>query len=77
MTADEATRPNAPVDGDPRPIAPTPPEPGDCCQSGCDPCVFDMYTDELTRYREELAAWEARHAQPAGHDGEHAPRSQP
>ncbi|MBN3765764.1 oxidoreductase-like domain-containing protein [Burkholderia sp. Ac-20365] len=63
MTADEATRPaaSAAVD-DPRPTPPTEPEPGDCCQSGCDPCVFDLYTEELTRYRAALAAWEARQA---------------
>ncbi|KAB0600172.1 MAG: oxidoreductase [Cupriavidus sp.] len=42
-----------------------PPErPGDneCCQSGCDPCVFDFYNDEMERYRQELKAWEARQA---------------
>ncbi|MBF6990452.1 oxidoreductase [Cupriavidus sp. IK-TO18] len=42
-----------------------PPErPGDdeCCGSGCDPCIFDFYYQELDRYREELRAWEARHA---------------
>jgi len=42
---------------------PTPPErPGDseCCQSGCSPCVFDFYYEELEEYRVELKAWEAR-----------------
>ncbi|TXI80816.1 MAG: oxidoreductase [Cupriavidus sp.] len=42
-----------------------PPErPGDneCCQSGCDPCIFDFYADEMDRYRQELKAWEARQA---------------
>ncbi|MBP0623478.1 oxidoreductase [Cupriavidus sp. LEh25] len=42
-----------------------PPErPGDneCCGSGCDPCIFDFYYQELDRYREELRAWEARQA---------------
>ncbi|RDK10814.1 oxidoreductase [Cupriavidus lacunae] len=40
-----------------------PPErPGDdeCCGSGCDPCIFDYYYQEMDRYREELRAWEAR-----------------
>ncbi|WP_300617716.1 oxidoreductase-like domain-containing protein [Dokdonella sp.] len=51
---------NAP-DDDPRPLAPEPPLPGDCCDSGCDPCVHDLYTDELTLYRERLARWKERH----------------
>lgn len=44
-------------------LPPTPPErPGDneCCQSGCEPCIFDMYAEELQAYREALSAWEAR-----------------
>lgn len=48
-------------DDDPRPLAPEPPLPGDCCDSGCDPCVNDLYTDELTLYRERLARWKERH----------------
>ncbi|MEI5999083.1 oxidoreductase [Paraburkholderia bengalensis] len=62
MTADEATRGSAQAGDDPRPTPPPTPDPGDCCHSGCDPCVFDLYEDELTRYRAALAAWEARHA---------------
>jgi fucose permease len=50
----------APADDDPRPIAPTPPEPGECCNSGCDPCVFDRYGEALDRYRAALKAWEGR-----------------
>jgi fucose permease len=45
---------------DPRPVAPTPPEPEECCGSGCDPCVFDRYGDALDRHRAALKAWEAR-----------------
>ncbi|CEJ41964.1 oxidoreductase-like domain-containing protein [Xanthomonas campestris pv. olitorii] len=48
---------------DPRPIAPQPPAPNECCESGCPLCVHDLYAEELTRYRQALAAWEAR--QPA------------
>jgi hypothetical protein len=48
---------------DPRPEPPKPPELEDCCNSGCNPCVFDLYEDLAERYRVELAAWEARHAQ--------------
>jgi hypothetical protein len=49
---------------DPRPEPPVRPEPDDCCNGGCERCVFDLYEDALERYREKLAAWEARHANP-------------
>ena len=52
----------APAD-DPRPTPPEPPGPGECCESGCDPCVHDLYADELARYRRELAEWLERHPQ--------------
>jgi hypothetical protein len=42
---------------DPRPIAPEPPLPSDCCDSGCDPCVHDSYAEALAFYRKQLAAW--------------------
>ncbi|CAN7528253.1 oxidoreductase-like protein [Pseudoxanthomonas sp. LjRoot143] len=48
-------------DDDPRPIAPEPPLPSDCCNSGCPICVHDLYAEQLQHYREQLAAWEARH----------------
>jgi hypothetical protein len=47
---------------DPKPEAPTPPAPGDCCQSGCTYCVEDLYQEELDRYRVALADWELRQA---------------
>ena len=46
---------------------PTPPiEPAleDCCQSGCDPCIFDIYQDALERYRVALQEWQARQPPP-------------
>lgn len=46
---------------DPRPQAPEPPLPSDCCDSGCAVCVHDAYAEELQYYREQLAAWRARH----------------
>lgn len=49
-------------DNDPAPIAPVPPGDNECCNSGCDPCVFDLYAQELERYRTELRAWEERQA---------------
>jgi len=51
-----------PPEEDPAPIAPIRPDDGDCCQSGCQRCVFDLYDDAVERYRAELAAWEARRA---------------
>ncbi|AFJ89265.1 MULTISPECIES: oxidoreductase-like domain-containing protein [Burkholderia] len=61
MTKPDAA--DAPAD-DPRPISPEQPELEDCCNSGCSPCVFDLYDEALARYRAELAEWEARHAPP-------------
>lgn len=42
------------------PATPEPPAPNECCESGCPLCVHDMYAEELARYRQALAAWEAR-----------------
>jgi fucose permease len=49
-----------PAEADPRPTPPVAPEPDECCGSGCDPCVYDVYSDALDRYRDALRAWEAR-----------------
>ncbi|MGO1541325.1 MAG: oxidoreductase-like domain-containing protein [Luteimonas sp.] len=48
-------------DDDPRPEPPEAPLPSDCCDSGCDPCVHDSYSDELQYYRQQLAKWLERH----------------
>ena len=50
---DKITTPQA------RPVPPEKPLPTDCCDSGCDVCVFDAYADALDRYKDELARWEA------------------
>ncbi|SPS01259.1 conserved hypothetical protein [Cupriavidus taiwanensis] len=47
---------------DPRPEPPERPADNECCGSGCDPCIFDYYYQEMDRYREALRAWEARQA---------------
>lgn len=30
---------------------PTPPGDYDCCESGCEPCVWDIYQAEMTQWR--------------------------
>ncbi|HTE16735.1 MAG TPA: oxidoreductase-like domain-containing protein [Burkholderiales bacterium] len=48
---------------DPKPVPPREPEAGECCQSGCTPCVYDLYWDAYTRYEAELTDWQARQGQ--------------
>jgi hypothetical protein len=45
---------------DPKPEAPVEPPLEACCNSGCYPCILDLYTEELQQYRIDLAAWQAR-----------------
>lgn len=45
---------------EPPPTPPEAPSPEECCQNGCDPCIFDRYAEAMREYREELAAWQAR-----------------
>ncbi len=45
---------------DPKPEAPIEPPLEACCNSGCYPCVLDLYTEELQQYRIDLAAWQGR-----------------
>lgn len=46
---------------DPKPRPPEKPLPGDCCDSGCDSCVFTVYAEELEAYAQRLADWRQRH----------------
>lgn len=48
---------------EPAPLPPPEPEPGACCQSGCEPCVYDLYWEAVDRYEQALAAWQERHPQ--------------
>ncbi|MDR6093832.1 MULTISPECIES: oxidoreductase-like domain-containing protein [Stenotrophomonas] len=54
------------TDPDPRPIPPEAPGPNECCGSGCPLCVLDLYSEELQRYRQALAAWLLRHPEAGG-----------
>ncbi len=53
---------------DPRPLPPPEPEPWECCQSGCDPCVYDRYWQELEQYEAALAQWLRRNPPQNGMD---------
>jgi hypothetical protein len=49
------------MDPDPAPERPERPKADDCCRGGCDPCVFDIYEEELARYEKALREWCQRH----------------
>jgi Oxidoreductase-like protein, N-terminal len=51
-----------PPGGDPEPQAPIEPPLEACCTSGCVPCIFDDYAEQLHEYRAALMAWKARQA---------------
>lgn len=46
---------------DPRPQPPQEPAPEECCNGGCERCVFDRYYEALERYRSALREWLSRH----------------
>ncbi|HRO63791.1 oxidoreductase-like domain-containing protein [Thermomonas sp.] len=46
---------------DPKPLPPERPLASECCDSGCDRCVQDVYADELADYEAALQAWRSRH----------------
>ena len=43
-----------------RPRPPEKPLATDCCEMGCDVCVFDAYLDSLAQYEKALADWLSR-----------------
>jgi hypothetical protein len=57
--------PRALPSDDPQPQPPVQPDLEDCCHSGCNPCVFDLYDAALERYQSALAEWEKRQKRPA------------
>ena len=40
------------------PVPPVRPDNDECCHSGCEPCIFDVYELEMERYRAALKTWE-------------------
>lgn len=46
------------------PPPPREPDLDECCGTGCDPCVFDIYDQRLERWRERCAAIREAHGLP-------------
>jgi hypothetical protein len=51
-----------PEASDPAPEPPRAPEPEECCRSGCESCVYDLYWSAVERYEAALEAWKKRRA---------------
>jgi hypothetical protein len=51
---------DTPATDDTEPQRPREPEQWECCQSGCDPCVYDAYWEAVERYETALEAWKVR-----------------
>ncbi len=51
-----STDPSQPAASVKLPPAPREPDLDECCGSGCDPCVFDLYEQRLERWRERCEA---------------------
>ena len=49
---------STPPDDDPQPQPPRQPEQWECCGSGCEPCVYDLYWDAMDRFERALQDWE-------------------
>ena len=48
------------------PPKPEPPDPGDCCGSGCPRCVLDVYDEQLAAWKAAVAALEQAAADAQG-----------
>jgi len=49
----------------PKPEPPREPEPAECCQSGCDPCVYDRYWDAVEKFEQAMLEWESAQKMPS------------
>jgi len=47
-----------------RPLPPEEPDPLDCCGEGCVRCIYDVYDDAISEYREALAMWQSKYLVP-------------
>jgi hypothetical protein len=51
-----------PVPGaDRRPDKPEAPLPAECCESGCEVCVWDVYNDQMRAWRDAMSRWRQAH----------------
>jgi len=46
----------------PAPVAPKPPIPGECCERGCEMCMWDYYHQAQRRYEAAYADWRQQQA---------------
>ncbi|MCC6136573.1 MAG: oxidoreductase-like protein [Gammaproteobacteria bacterium] len=51
----------------PPPVPPKPPVPGECCERGCELCMWDYYHQAQHRYEVAYAEWRQ---QSSGDDAE-------
>jgi len=46
----------------PPPIPPKPPVSGECCERGCEMCMWDYYYQAQSRYEAAYADWQQQQA---------------
>lgn len=52
--------PDARQEIDPKPMPPEPPVHGECCERGCENCVWMYYYEALRNYEQACAQWRLR-----------------
>lgn len=52
------------------PPPPERPDPEECCNSGCVPCIMDYYEEAMERWRDKVAAIKRQRAQNGSAEGE-------
>ncbi|MFZ1829420.1 MAG: oxidoreductase-like domain-containing protein [Candidatus Competibacteraceae bacterium] len=48
----------------PPPVPPKPPVPGECCERGCERCMWVYYYEAQQRYEAAAAEWQQRYGCP-------------